>query len=353
MHPDFNRLLKVLWRETPDRVPNYEHLVDDKVMEAVLHEPVPPVGTTMASKERHVAYLVRFFKGLGYDYIPLEIGMRLFRINIDISHSAEPLGKDSRGWVDNNRATIGNREEFDEYPWPEPGNAIDFELLDAARDVLPAGMKLVSGVAGGVHEHVMWLMGIRQFSIALRRDPGFIANMFQKIGTLIAGVDAIIAERDHVGAMRMGDDMGYKAGTILSPALLREHVFPWQKRAARIAHDHGKPFILHSCGNLGEVIDDLIDDVRIDAWHSFQDIILPVTAAKERYGHRVAILGGVDVDILSRSTPDGVTRRVIEIINSCKQGGGYALGSGNSITNYIRIENYLAMLEAGRKHGAY
>jgi uroporphyrinogen decarboxylase len=34
-------------------------------------------------------------------------------------------------------------------------------------------------------------------------------------------------------------------------------------------------------------------------------------------------------------------------------GGGYALGSGNSITNYMKIENYKAMLDIGTKYGKY
>ena len=151
----------------------------------------------------------------------------------------------------------------------------------------------------------------------------------------------------------MGDDMGYKSGTMISRDQLRRYVFPWQKKCVDLAHKHGKPFILHSCGNLEKIMEDLIEYVRIDARHSFQDNITPVTGAKKKYGDKIAILGGVDVDKLCRLPVDKLRRYVAEIISECTEGGGYALGSGNSITNYMSVENYKAMLEVGLKLGRY
>ena len=90
---------------------------------------------------------------------------------------------------------------------------------------------------------------------------------------------------------------------------------------------------------------DLIDDVRIDAKHSFEDVIVPVEEFKRRWGSRVAVLGGVDVDLLSRGTEADVRQRTSQILESCAPGGGYACGSGNSITNYMPTANYLAMIE--------
>jgi uroporphyrinogen decarboxylase len=140
---------------------------------------------------------------------------------------------------------------------------------------------------------------------------------------------------------------------MISPENLRRYVFPWQKRCVEIAHKHGKPFILHSCGNLRKIMDDLIDYVGINAWHSFQDNIMPVTEAKEKYGDRVAILGGIDVDKLSRLLVNELKDYTREVLEKCMPGGGYALGSGNSITNYMKIENYKAMLDIGTKYGKY
>lgn len=63
----------------------------------------------------------------------------------------------------------------------------------------------------------------------------------------------------------IGDDLGFKAQTLVSPVDLREFVLPWHKRLARIIDDNGKPCTLHSCGNLAAIMGDLIDDGGIDA----------------------------------------------------------------------------------------
>jgi uroporphyrinogen decarboxylase len=364
MKPDFERFVKVLWGEEPDRVPFYEHLVDNEVIEAIIGEPIPALlepgvprsgeaSKADSVKEGFVNGLLKFYKGLGYDYVPLELPLNLPRTNIRQGKDPAPLSRGMRTWVDENRGTIEKWEDYESYPWPDSEDLVEYDVLDRMCGILPESMKLVSGVAGGVLEHALWLMGLRPFSIALFRDPKLIGTMFDKIGSMIVEVDKRIAENDKVGAMRMGDDMAYKSGPMISPENLRKYVFPWQKRIVDIAHSHGKPFILHSCGNLRRVIDDLIDDVGIDAWHSFQDNIMPVTEAKEKYGHKVALLGGVDVDKLCRLPVAELEAYTRNILEKCMPGGGYALGSGNSITNYMKIENYKAMLKVGTKHGKY
>ena len=76
-------------------------------------------------------------------------------------------------------------------------------------------------------------------------------------------------------------------------------------------------------------------------------MVLPVEEFKERYGDRLAVLGGVDMDKLSRLDKESLGKYVRNILNNCMPGGRYALGSGNTIANYVSIENYLAMLEEG------
>ena len=96
-----------------------------------------------------------------------------------------------------------------------------------------------------------------------------------------------------------------------------------------------------------------VETCRSEAKHSFEDVILPVEEAKRRWGDRIAILGGVDVDLMTRGTPDQVRTRTREVLTACMPGGGYALGSGNSVANYVSVENYLALLEEGWQAGVY
>jgi len=155
-----------------------------------------------------------------------------------------------------------------------------------------------------------------------------------------------------VGGIFHVDDMGFKTGTLISPVDLQRLVFPWLARYAALAHANHKPFFLHSCGNLYKkspgVMDDLIELVGIDGFHSFQDVILPVTEVKARYGHRMALLGGADMDKISTLPEPELRTYLRSILETCMPGGRFAFGSGNSIANYVPLRNFAILLDEAR-----
>ena len=71
--------------------------------------------------------------------------------------------------------------------------------------------------------------------------------------------------------------------------------------------------------------------------------------ARRLYGGRIGLIGGIDVDFLCRATEEQVRARTRFIIEECVQGGGWCLGTGNSVANYVPLDNYLAMLDEGRR----
>jgi uroporphyrinogen decarboxylase len=113
-----------------------------------------------------------------------------------------------------------------------------------------------------------------------------------------------------------------------------------------IAHASGKPILLHSCGQLTEVMDDVIDDLGFDAKHSYEDVIEPVEEIYERFGDRIAVLGGIDVGFLCDASHDEITRRSRAMLERSRDRGGYALGSGNSIPDWVPHDAYFAMTRA-------
>ena len=112
-----------------------------------------------------------------------------------------------------------------------------------------------------------------------------------------------------------------------------------------MAHAKSLPYIFHSCGNLEAITQDLIDDVGIDAKHSFEDMIMPAPEFQRRYGDTVATLGGVDMHVLSSADPKDLRRYVRNLIENCAPMGRFAVGAGNSVANYVPIENYLTMID--------
>ena len=104
---------------------------------------------------------------------------------------------------------------------------------------------------------------------------------------------------DLFAVCRFGDDLGYRTGTLVSPKLIRQLIMPQYRPIIDLIQGKGKPFLWHSCGCIFQVMEDVIA-LGIDAKHSNEDAIAPFEDWIERYGERIGLLGGIDVDLLCR-----------------------------------------------------
>ncbi len=358
--PDFPELERVLKGEqAPRRVHLIELLLDEEVLQALsedyLGRPwiargkgprwLPPPEE---SREPYFKQIVTLYYRLAYDYVPVS---RMW------THHPPPrrrraedtagLSRGEREWVDESQGLISSWQEFEQFPWDliKP----DISACEIVARHLPQGMKLT--VMASFFEHVMEnLLGYEGLFYLLYDEPELVAQICTRWGQKVYDYYQSVIDMEEVGAIFHADDLGFKTSTLLSPADLRQHVFPWFKKYAALAHEHGKMFWYHCCGNvyLNGVIEDLIQDVQIDAFHSFQDLILPVTDFKARYGGRVAALGGVDMDKLARMDEASLREYIQDILQACMPGGRFALGSGNSLANYIPLQNYFVMLDESR-----
>jgi uroporphyrinogen decarboxylase len=151
----------------------------------------------------------------------------------------------------------------------------------------------------------------------------------------------------------MPDDLGFKTGLMVNPRVLREHVFPWNARIGRIVRSRGLPYIYHSDGRIYDVIDDLLE-CGFHALHPCERSSTDIDLLKRRYGGRLCLCGNIDLDsTLTLGTPSDVEAEVKARLRSIAPGGGYCCGSSNSVPEYVPFENYRAMIETVKKHGAY
>jgi uroporphyrinogen decarboxylase len=320
--PDFNRLLKVLTRSgIPDCIPFYELFVNSGVIEHLLGKKI----TDRASN-------VEFYYKAGYDYIPVWPNFELKLGSLVDTCSHYPI----KDW-----------KSFGEYPWPEP-SSIRFAEFESVIPILPQGMKII-GQVRGIFETVQMLTGYTDLCYMLCDEPDLVEAIFERVQALYEAIYRGMSSIEQVGAVVISDDMGFNTQTLISVENLRKYVLPGHKALAQIVHESGKPCILHSCGQLSSIMEEIIEDVKIDAKHSYEDSILPVKEAIRLYGGRIAILGGIDVDRLCRSTGDDLREYVRDLLKQVAGKTGYALGSGNSIPDYMNIQNYMIMLEEGWK----
>jgi uroporphyrinogen decarboxylase len=354
--PDFAELERVLKGEQePRRAHLVELGIDQEVLQVIaeryLGEPWLAWNpwTEEPPRELCVRQRVTLYCRLGYDFVPTyPVWAHHPPPRRRRADDTAELPRGEREWVDESRGLISSWEEFERFPWDEIRP--DCSPCDFAARNLPEGMKMT--VTATLFEHVLEnLLGYEGLFYMLHDDPELVAQVFARWGQKVYDFYQSVVGMEEVGAIFHADDLGFKTSTLLSPDALRELVFPWFKRYAALAHAHGKMFWYHCCGNVYNdgVIQDLIEDVRIDAFHSFQDVVLPVADFKARYGERVAALGGVDMDKLARMDEAGLGGYVRGIVERCVPGGRFALGAGNTVANYVPLRNYFVMLRESRR----
>lgn len=351
--PDFGEFVAVVTRKKkPRRVHFAELLIDPEIVAEVTQTlfgevPVAPSPETMPLFLRQY---VHFYKRLGYDYcIFVDVpGMGLrFPGKVRRGKDTASLSRGMREWVEESSGVIASWEDFEAYPWPQVAS-FDFSPYEELSRILPEGMKLLLNACGGVFEVTSeTLLGFEGLSFLLYENRPLVRAVFDRVGQVLFDFYRELIDLEIVGGIFQGDDWGYRSATFLSPRDLEEFVFPWHGKLCALAHEKGKIYFLHSCGNIYGVFDAFLTRVPIDAFHSFQDAILPVTEFSRRYGDRVGVLGGVDLDALIRLPEEDLRRYVRGILEVCAPQGGFALGSGNSIANYVPLRQYLIMLDEG------
>jgi uroporphyrinogen decarboxylase len=244
----------------------------------------------------------------------------------------------------NEGGVIVDWASFEAYQWPDP-EAADYAILDALAAELPKGMKIIAYGPSGLLENVIAIVGFETLCYLLADDPALVGEIFDRVGAILTRYYEIVSAHPAVGACIDNDDWGFKTQTMLSPRQMRRYVFPWHKQIVSASHQNGKPVVLHSCGHFERILDDMTD-IGIDARHSYEDNILPVEDAYEKYRHRFAIFGGMDVDFICRATPAQVYERAKAMLERTAERGGYALGTGNSVPDYVPDEGYFAMIRA-------
>jgi uroporphyrinogen decarboxylase len=354
--PDVKRFVDVVrGKVIPKRPPLAELFLDGEMVRAVAETClgatwVPHQPANRPASEAFYRNWINVYYRMGYDFVRVGGGLAFTGKTRRTDDTAE-LSRGTRQWTEEGTGPIASWEDFEKYPWPKI-ESVDFSLVEFVAKNLPDGMGLFLCPSSGFLEIPLdTLLGYENLCYLLADDPSLVEAVVKRVGELIYAYNQNLLGLPKLCGFFQGDDMGFKTGTLVGPDTLRTYILPWHKKLAALAHDNGLIYMMHSCGKIDDIMDDLIDDVRIDARHSFEDEGNSVFDFKRKYGKRVTILGGVDVDKLCRLSEPELRKHVRKVLEVCMPGGRYCLGSGNSVTNYVPLQNYLAMVDEGFRFG--
>lgn len=339
--PDYQNVVKAARNIEVERFPLYEHIISSTVMERITGRQFADLWN---GDDRDLDEFFRnycnFFRDMGYDTVSFEgcVG------------SIMPGSGALSGHI---KGVIQERADFEKYPWESIPDRY-FEAYDryfeALRRNLPAGMKAIGGVGNGIFECVQDLVGYEDLCYMKMDDPDLYEDMFRQIGANNLKIWKRFLEKysDIYCVCRFGDDLGFKSNTLISGDDIRSLIIPEYRKIIAAVHAAGKPFLLHSCGCIFSVMEDLIA-AGIDAKHSNEDQIAYFPVWVEKYGDRIGNFGGIDTDVICRAEPKAMYDYIEDVVSKSRHHGGFAFGCGNSIPDYVPTEGYLCMNESVRR----
>ena len=232
----------------------------------------------------------------------------------------------------------------DRIPWDTLKNNYDRWLAE--------GQWISAGFWFGFDVTHSWMMGTENTLIAMMEEPELVTDMFDtylnRCETLFSRIWDAGYRFDEVS---WPDDMGYKGTTFFSPAMYREMVKPFHARAVKWAHDHGIYARLHSCGNIMDLVPDIVD-TGMDALNPLEvKAGMDALKLKREYGDKLVLHGGINA--LYWKDADRIVAEINEKVPVLKENGGYIFSSDHSIPNDVSLENMKRIVAAAKEAGKY
>lgn len=344
LDPDFSRLEAALRREEADRVPLFEAEIALPIQECFL-------GREIGSAADEVEFYIR----AGYDFVPVLPPFFTPRLMHTVSDENGTLDESDREriWLVESEGLIETMKDVEEFPWPK-AEEVDFSSFDEIAELLPPKMKILGMlVPAAIFGNTSQSMGLQNFSYALYDNPALVEALFEIIGSTYLKIAKRLVEAPGLGAVLLADDLAHTGGCLVSPEVYRKYVFPWYRRIGETLESAGVPFIFHSDGNLLAVLGDLAE-CGVKAIHPIEPQAMNIVEVKKRFGDRFCIFGNIDLEYtLTRGSTSEVEAQVRKRIRELAPGGGYGLAASNSVPNYVKPENYRAMVEAAKRYGKY
>ena len=194
-----------------------------------------------------------------------------------------------------------------------------------------------------LYERAWTLRGMQNLLLDFYDHPQFVRELLNAIADYnIAQIGQALTY--DIDAVYFGDDWGQQRGLQMGPKLWREFIKPVLARMYAVVRRAGKYVFIHSCGDVDELFDDLIE-IGLNCFNPFQPEVMDTLALLERYRGRLTFHGGLSVQrTLPRGTVAEVRRETEKLIKAGRP-GSYILAPSHDVTKDVPLENMLAFIE--------
>jgi uroporphyrinogen decarboxylase len=364
----FERAEAAVNLEEPDRVPCFELGMNLSMIERLLGRPTvsAALGCMTTEQLRTLARdTVEAYAVAGLDMVPASAGFpENYREGFVPERVSPNRWKDEFGRIWEDRpgltglswyigGTVKSREDLEKIVALDPEDpgrtALAEETVRCARNRNMA----VAGYVDGPFLTAYMTVGLPDFVVKIYRDRAFTSRLLDLVTRFNCAQARRLAEFG-VDAIIIGEDMAGSNGPLINPRDLKNIMFPFLSKEIEEVKRTGTKVMIHSDGNTMPVFEDIVS-LGIDGYQAIEpDAGMDIALLKKKYGDRLCLIGNVDCgNTLTHGSAPEVIAEARHVIESTAEGGGFVLGSSNSIHDGVKLENFLAMTDTAVKYGKY
>ena len=236
------------------------------------------------------------------------------------------------------------------YQFPDPLDARFFNDIPGKLEKYSDRYRLFC-IGFSLYERAWTMRGMTNFLMDFYDNPDFVHILFTEI------VDYNIAQvkealKYDIDAVYFGDDWGQQHGLIMGYDLWKEFVYPQLKRMYEAVISAGKRVFIHSCGDVDELFDDLVD-IGVSCFNPFQPEVMDINALYAKYKSQLSFWGGLSTQ---KTLPYGTTEDVrceTEYLIKMGREGSYILSPAHSVESDVPLENMLSFIEVAKCQQGY
>ena len=234
------------------------------------------------------------------------------------------------------------------YDFPDPLDPRFF--ADIPEKIVQYGDRFrVFQIGFSLYERAWTLRGLTTFMEDFYDHPEFVVELLNTIADYnIAQLQEAL--KYDIDAIYFGDDWGQQHGLQMGPKLWRRFILPVLKRMYSAVHKAGKFVFIHSCGDVDELFDDLIE-AGLDCFNPFQPEVMDVFSLLQKYQGRLTFHGGLSTQ---RTLPFGTVDQVIaesQKLLAAGRSGGYIFAPAHDVEGDVPLENMLAFIQVAQQQG--